>query len=124
MNDVNHLEDILKQAKAIVATSNSSNKPYRRPVPTQPQQPIRQPIRDSSDRVDNTNRVNNMPNRNEPVSFSKFKKERQLQRKAEGRRYTRLPGEKSHKGAYIDYLINNRFDIKYVDEFKSKYNLR
>ena len=123
MSDVN-LEDILKQARARVETSNSPNKPYRRPVPTQPQQPIRQPIRDNSDRVDNTNRVNNMPNRNEPVSFSKFKKERQLQRKAEGRRYTRLPGEKSHKGAYIDYLINNRFDIKYIDEFKSKYNLR
>lgn len=124
MNDVNHLDDILEQTRARVATSNSPNKPYRRPVPTQPQQPIRQPIRDNSDRVDNTNRVNNMPNRNEPASFSKFKKERQLQRKAEGRRYTRLPGEKSHKGAYIDYLINNRFDIKYIDEFKSKYNLR
>lgn len=124
MNDVNHLDDILERTNARLATSNSPNKPYRRPVPTQPQQPIRQPIRDNSDRVDNTNRVNNTPNRNEPVSFSKFKKERQLQRKAEGRRYTRLPGEKSHKGAYIDYLINNRFDIKYIDEFKSKYNLR
>src|SRR5699024_414059 len=123
MNDVK-LEDILEQTIARVETSNSPNKPYRRPVPAQPQQPIRQPIRDNSDRVDNTNRVNNMPNRNEPVSFSKFKKERQLQRKAEGRRYTRLPGEKSHKGAYIDYLINNRFDIKYINEFKSKYNLR
>ena len=123
MNDVN-LEDILEQARARIDASNSSNKPYRRPVPTQSQQPIRQPIRDSSDRVDNTNRVNNTPNRNEPVSFSKFKKERQLQRKAEGRRYTRLPGEKSHKGAYIDYLTNNRFDIKYINEFKSKYNLR
>ena len=124
MNDVDHLKDIMEQARARVETSNSPNKQYRRPVPTQPQQPIRQPIRDNSDRVDNTNRVNNTPNRNEPVSFSKFKKERQLQRKAEGRRYTRLPGEKSHKGAYIDYLINNRFDIKYIDEFKSKYNLR
>ena len=123
MNDVK-LEDILEQTRARVETSNSPNKPYRRPVPTQSQQPIRQPIRDSSDRLDSTNRVNNMPNRNEPVSFSKFKKERQLQRKAEGRRYTRLPGEKSHKGAYIDYLINNRFDIEYVNEFKSKYNLR
>ena len=123
MNDVN-LEDILEQARARAETSNSPNKPYRRPVPTQSQQPIRQPIRDNFDRVDNTNRVNNTPNRNEPVSFSKFKKERQLQRKAEGRRYTRLPGEKSHKGAYIDYLINNRFDIKYINEFKSKYNLR
>ena len=124
MNDVNHLDDILERTNARLATSNSPNKPCRRPVPTQPQQPIRQPIRDNSDRVDNTNRVNNMPNRNEPVSFSKFKKERQLQRKVEGRRYTRLPGEKSHKGAYIDYLINYGFDIKYINEFKSKYNLR
>src|SRR5699024_5591720 len=123
MNDVN-LEDILEQARARAETSNSPNKPYRRPVPTQSQQPIRQPIRDNFDRVDNTNRVNNTPNRNEPVSFSKFKKERKVHRKAEGRRYTRLTGEKYHNGAYIDYLINNRFDIKYINEFKSKYNLR
>src|SRR5699024_12879649 len=89
MNDVK-LEDILEQTIARVETSNSPNKPYRRPVQAQPQQPIRQPIRDNSDRVDNTNRVNNMHNRNEPVSFSKFKIERHLNRKDAGRRYTRL----------------------------------